>query len=374
MAADKWQYEPTDEDIKVVENINVEIVDLVKATSGGATGKQQKGKSGGSKGQQQQPQQPQQPQPGGQPQPPQPPQPPQGQPAGGPNVKGAHSTKSERQRGIEDKFKHKYNLIDATRWVRSGNSRPSWDNIITSDKWQKFKPVKQALKKRWNELTKEEICDYERGNFVGEEIDWDDYIAERPKYFNKETVPDKDDVELNIILALDASGSTGSHDQYQMSGVSFAIKRAFEELRVRHSFMVYSDDLAIVDVDRVGLSTNANCLMGNYVGSGGTNESMVLDVTKEIVKMNRDMKNVVIMISDGSCSDVTKALADMKKSTNGDVNAYCIGYGDGFDGEYAKEIWGDKFALHTRNAKELAAEMVKLLNFELESAIIVDGY
>lgn len=201
----------------------------------------------------------------------------------------------------------------------------------------------------------------------------DDYVAEKDKFFNKITVPDKDLVDLNIILALDASGSTGVDRQYPMSGVTFATKRALEELGVKHSLMVYDDSISLVDVDKKGLSSNAFPLMADYCGSGGNDEKSVLRVVEEIVKKNADYKNIVIIISDGGCDDVREYLERIRKQTKNDLSIYIFGYGVSFDSEYAGQLFGEEFTKSANNPEAFAEMMVSTLEKELRDALIQEG-
>lgn len=198
----------------------------------------------------------------------------------------------------------------------------------------------------------------------------DDYIAGKDKFFDKITVPEKDLAELNIILALDASGSTAGNRQYYMSGVTYAVKRALEELGVMHTLMVYDDQVALVDVDKKGLSTNGNTLMSNYQGSGGNNEGMVIDIAHEIVKNNSDYTNIVIVVSDGGVADVRNRLAKLRKATKGELGVYIFGYGSSFDEGYASKIFGKEYSIANKDAKEFSDNIIKVLSKELEKATI----
>lgn len=385
MADDKlWDYQITDEDHEKIKYLNGDIVDLVKyldeedikesedtpsedqekkESGEGEEGEEGKGTGPGGKG----------------PSAPAPTTPPSGgggeiDDAGVPEeMSGAHSTKTSRVRGIESKFAGQHRFVDPTYWVRRGTSNPSWANILLSKKWQEFQGVKNALKKKWDRLMKEEITDFERGNLIGDDIDMDDYVAGRDKYFNKTTQPDKEEVELNIILALDASGSTGSSRQYSMSGLTFAVKRAFEELGVRHSLMVYDHQISLVDIDKKGLSNNANCLMADYCGSGGNDEAMVLDIAKEIARKNDNYKNVVIIISDGGVANIKEDLDRWKLSAKNDMNVYCLGYEDDFDEMQAGNIFGKEFAIGSANKGAFAENIIRVLEKELRDALIKEA-
>lgn len=200
----------------------------------------------------------------------------------------------------------------------------------------------------------------------------DDYVAGKDKYFDRVSVPEKELAELNIIIALDASGSTGNSRQYNMSGLTFALKRALEELNVRHSLMVYDDEVSLLDVDHKGLSTNAMPLLANYHGMGGNNESMVLDIAGEIVRKNGDYKNVVLIISDGGVDDLRNGLKQLRTKTKGELNVYCIGYDKDFDEEYAADMFGKEFTIATHNAGDFAEKVITVLEKELKDALIVE--
>lgn len=193
------------------------------------------------------------------------------------------------------------------------------------------------------------------------------------KFFDRITVPEKEVAELNVILALDASGSTGDDVQYYMSGTMFAVKRAFEEMGVMHSAMIYSHNVSILDVDCNGLSGRGNSLMSNMMGSGGNEEGMVLDIASEIVRTNADYKNVVILLSDGGVADVRDRLKQIREKTKGELGIYIIGYEKGFDEEYAKRIFGDEYAIPAKNPKDLANVIIQVLSTELEKALVKEG-
>lgn len=207
----------------------------------------------------------------------------------------------------------------------------------------------------------------ERGNLIGDSFNSYDYINDKGlyKFFDKIEVPDNQPPELNIILALDGSASTGYDRQYYMSGVAFAMKRAMEEMRVRHTMLVFDDQLSVLDLNQEGLSTGGYPMMLNYHGSGGTDERLVMEAAKEIARQNTGKQNVVIIISDGAIGGVGNTLAEFKQITNGEANAYCVGYGSDFDLLRAQEVFGKDFVYKSRNNRDFAMSMIKIIQKEL---------
>lgn len=371
--ADKWTYTITEQDVERVQNINKDITDLVKAYNDGEIGDTESGgtstkpstvtppstppssaagtttTAGGST--------PSTPPAGGGGS--------GGSTGGGMTPGGGHSTVSNRVRGIQSQFTGKIKFVDPTTWVRSGNGKPSWEQISSSPKWNEFKDVKNEMKKQWSKLLMEEVEEVTLGHIIADEIDMDDYIANKEKHWNKIEVPSNDQAQLNIIIALDASGSTGRDRQYNMSGVSFAMKRTLEELGIKHSFMIYDDSVSLLDVDCKNRSGNGNVLMADMCGMGGNDEDKVLDIARAIANKNTDDRNVVLIISDGGVADVKKTLAAMKKEHKRPLNVYCLGYDDSFDEEYAKEIFGTDRAFGSKDKKTFARNVINILRNEI---------
>lgn len=285
---------------------------------------------------------------------------------GGEPIDGGHSRKSS-DGASELAAKLDVLLAPPTKWVRGGKTRVTWEEIYNLPKWHTFRSVRDFLKKQWKTLVNESVIRVERGNIIGDNFNSYDYINDKGlyRYFDKVEVPDNEPPELNIILALDASGSTGYDRQYYMSGVAFAMKRAMEEMRVRHSMLVFDHQLAVLDLNQEGLSEGGYPMILNYNGSGGTDERLVLAAAKEIAMQNKDKQNVVIIISDGAIGGVDNTLNELKAATNGTANAYCVGYGSDFDLLRAQEVFGEQFVHASRNNRDFAMSMIKIIEKEL---------
>lgn len=287
-----------------------------------------------------------------------------------PKITGGHSTKSERVRGLENTFMGKYEFVDAAKWIRSGAYPNTREEVMATGKWIQFSSTYKKLKKKLRELQNEEISETERNNIIGSDVNINDYVTGREKYFDKVIVPEKETKEINVILALDASGSTGSDRQYNMSGVALATKKALEETKIQHSFMIFDHTISLLDVDRKGRSSSSNILAGNMTGSGGNSEEMVLEISGEIARRNTDKKNIVIIISDGGVSNVREELQKLKdKHIMNPMNVYLVGYGDSFDELYGAKIFGDKFTIGTKNNADYAKKLNGILLKELESTL-----
>lgn len=171
--------------------------------------------------------------------------------------------------------------------------------------------------------------------------------------------------EINVIVALDASGSTGSRRQYEMSGVTLAAIKALEETKTRHSLLIYDDEVSVVQVNQVGRTSNSNVLAGNMCGRGGNSEKEVLKVVDEITLLNQDAKNIVILISDGGVDNVEEQVKKMSLRHTNQINVYCLGFGEDFDTEYAKKIFGEDRAIGTSNNKDFSSKFIKIISKEL---------
>lgn len=215
---------------------------------------------------------------------------------------------------------------------------------------------------------KEEVEDQERHKIIGDDIDMQNYISGKAKWFKKTTVPSRDTAEINVIIALDASGSTGADRQYNMSGVTLAVTKALQEKNIKHSMMIYDDSLSLVYVDQKGRTQLGNVLASDMCGMGGNDEEVVLQVSHEIAQKNRSYKNVVIIISDGGVADVRQGIAKMKAANKANpMNVYCLGYSSSFDTEYAKDVFGEEFALGAVDNKNFANNFISVLTKELDS-------
>lgn len=149
-----------------------------------------------------------------------------------------------------------------------------------------------------------------------------------------------------------------------MSGATLAAVKALEETKTRHSVMIYDHNIAILTVDQVGRTSVTNVLGGDMTGGGGNTEAIPLAAGYEIVKTNKDIKNVMILISDGGVADVRDITAKMAKGTNA-LNVYCLGYGADFDTEYAKKIFGNDKAMGAKDNAQFAKLFEKIIVGEL---------
>lgn len=149
-----------------------------------------------------------------------------------------------------------------------------------------------------------------------------------------------------------------------MSGATLAVVKALEETKTRHSMMIYDDRLAILTVDQVGRTSTTNVLGGDMTGGDGNVEELPLAAATEIIKANKDIKNVMILISDGGVADVRDGVAKMAKGANA-INVYCLGYGEDFDTEYAKKIFGQDKAMGAKDNLQFAKMFEKIIVGEL---------
>lgn len=182
-------------------------------------------------------------------------------------------------------------------------------------------------------------------------------------------MPERDTTDVNIILALDASGSTGYTRQLAMSSVCAATVRALEETGTKHSFMIYDSRVSVVSVDSQRRTNATNILCSDMTGGSSNNEGMVLDIASTIAKKNMDRKNIIILISDGGVADVRENIEDMKyRHKQNPINTYCLGYGKEFDDLYAKKIFGEDYAMGSTDPKEFGEMMIKIILKEVDEA------
>lgn len=149
-----------------------------------------------------------------------------------------------------------------------------------------------------------------------------------------------------------------------MSGATLAAVKALEETKTRHSVMIYDHTIAILTVDQIGRTSTTNVLGGDMTGGGGNVEELPLTVANEIIKSNKDIKNVMILVSDGGVADVRDITAKMGKGVNA-LNVYCLGYGADFDTEYAKKIFGNDKAMGAKDNAQFAKMFEKIIVGEL---------
>ena len=157
-----------------------------------------------------------------------------------------------------------------------------------------------------------------------------------------------------------------------MSGISSAIIMALEDNNIPFSFMVYDNDIALTDVCSKRRSNKWMAIASDdFVGKGGNEEGNVLNVSKEIVRRNQEMRNVIILFSDGGIDDVRKKLAEIRThlSKMNRTNIYAMGYGSDFDEEYCANIFDKQWTFSSDNPKELATKLTRLLKKELNEAL-----
>lgn len=178
-------------------------------------------------------------------------------------------------------------------------------------------------------------------------------------------VPDKDLAEINVIIALDASGSTGRERQYYMSGATLAVVKALEDTKTTHSLMIYDTRVSVVQVNQTSRSSSSNVLAGNMVGGGGTQEEPILKIAQQLAAQNSDKKTILIIMSDGGCADVRDELAKMKKKAVNKFNTYCLGFSEDFDQLYAEKIFGKEFTVSATHPKVFAKKFAGIITKEL---------
>lgn len=383
-----WTVDITDEDREIIKKMNTNIEDLVKKFGGGDTGIS--GTGGHKAG-------------GGTPAPtptpgsgsssaipsptppttatpsstPPAPTPPAGGGGGAGGSGGAPGSEMEggfnpgesfEVTGIKNGWKEFRDWIDPSSFVMSGNAYPTNDQVMDSARWRDFESVFRSMKKEIKKIQNEEIeeVEYQRR---GSRLNVTKYARGESKYMKKKTIPERENNEVNIIIALDHSGSVGSgvgSTSHDMSGAALAVVKCLEHQRIQYSLMIYADEVALIECDKKGRSIRSNILAANTAGTGGNEESVVLQVADKIASQNPGKANVFIIINDGgvdtSIYDDVVRLRERKRSP---LTTHCVGIGNGFSKENAESAFGKGFVYHTTK-ETIAKKITSIIRDELD--------
>lgn len=228
----------------------------------------------------------------------------------------------------------------------------------------------RKLKKEIKKIQNDEISETEY-NRKGQRLHMMRYVRGEKKFMKHKNVPERDTAEVNVIIALDHSGSVGGgygSAVFDMSGATLALVKALEHQRIQYSLMIYENRVALVEVDKKGRSKRTNILAAATAGRGGNLEGNVVQVADKIAKQNSDKVNVFFVINDGGVdTEILPQVTAMRERTNAPLTTYCIGYGDGFSKENAEAGFGKGYVFETTE-KNFASTIRTIVVDEIDKA------
>lgn len=279
--------------------------------------------------------------------------------------------KSQREKESQamQNYKERTQLrfVDPTYWSKGSTRVMSDGEVKNTEKWIEFKYIYDYIRSKINQLQILEVNEWQKGFMSGDRVNVRKYAlmqngSDDIRIFDRETVESEDETKLNIIIALDMSGSMNGLRMHQASSAVLCLVKALENQRIRHSLMFYADQIALVSVDCDGKSNYNNLLAGGLSASGGTEVQKTFVIAEEIIKKNSDRKNIMFVISDGEVGDVSADIKHLKEQTNNvPTDVYLMGYGLDFNPENNYRVFGKQFVKKATRPEEFAKQFLDVI-------------
>lgn len=186
------------------------------------------------------------------------------------------------------------------------------------------------------------------------------------RLFMNVDIPEEEEAELSVYVALDFSGSTGGGLDKQIASVGIALIETFEALKIKHTIMGYTGPVTII---KRGVDpTHEKFLLASpdVRGTGGNNEFAVFKTCETLINSEDEKDVVIIVITDGDGCGEETGISQLRESAAVDKNIEIHSVGLSYDGgSYtlgrAQGIYGSDCAHVVKSRKELGTTVASII-------------